>query len=133
MKKVIAVSIFVFLSVMIAAAVSFAKTAGFTGDWNNENAVIVIKNQTAKSFEFYFEGWTDDGNTGELEGVAVIKGAGVALYEEKDEYTDEMVRVKFTLKNGELIVEEENTFGLFGIGVYIGGTYSLLNQAGGAP
>lgn len=47
----------------------------------------------------------------------------MALYEEKFDFRDEITRVKFTLKNNTLVVEEENTLGLFGVGVYISGTY----------
>jgi hypothetical protein len=116
----------VFYFVQIAPATVHAtpaKAVDFTGNWSTDYGEIIIEKQTATSFNFSFSGWTEEGNTGELEGTAVIKGSNMALYEEKFDFRDEITRVKFTLKNNTLVVEEENTLGLFGVGVYISGTY----------
>jgi hypothetical protein len=126
-KNILKVTVCAVVFFILMSMEATAAPVKFTGTWRMEeegmSAEIVITKQTARSFEFSFGGVTDQGNTGELEGVAVIKKAGIALYEEKDEYSGETVRVKFTWKDGKLIVDEENTFGLFGMGVYISGTY----------
>jgi hypothetical protein len=129
MKKILAPLVLCAFAVMVWGASSSAETAdiaataNFEGVWRTEGGEIVIKNQSAQLFEFSFHGYSESGNTGELEGVAVVTSFNTAVYKNKNEYDGRIAEVTFNAVNGTLVVDEANSFGLFGMGVYISGMY----------
>ena len=105
----------------------------FTGEWNRTNvylaynAVITIKNQTAASFDFEFEGWNSC-NSGGIEGIASIIDDNLAVFETESEFIDgDYVKVVFELIDGIIQVSilngNESALG-FGSGVFIRGEYT---------
>ena len=124
-KFVLAALALAFLLTSISEAAS--QLGNLSGIWRRTNvgkedrATITITNVTEKSFEFSFEGF-HGANTGELEGTAAFAAGNNAVCEYKD--VDMGVTLEFVISNSELSVSAEgNTFGLFGMGVYIDGEY----------
>jgi hypothetical protein len=100
----------------------------FSGEWNRtrvetmDRATVVITNVTKKSFEFSFEGY-HAANSGEMEGIAVFTAANEAVCDYSEEGRE--IKLEFILNDGVLsIAAEGDTFGLFGMGVYIDGEYT---------
>ena len=113
-----------------AGLVSSAAAVGadFSGEWKRtrvekmNRAAIVITNVTKKSFKFSFEGY-HAANSGEMEGTAVFTAANKAVCDYREEGRE--IKLEFILNDGILsIAAEGDTFGLFGMGVYINGEYT---------
>jgi hypothetical protein len=105
-----------------------AAGADFSGEWNRtlvekmDRAAIVITDVTKKSFKFSFKGY-HAANSGEMEGTAVFTAANKAVCDYRDEGRE--VKLEFALNDGILLISAKgDTFGLFGIGVYIDGEYT---------
>lgn len=108
----------------------------FVGEWNKTNttigtaAVITIKNETLKSFDFSFIG-VFGGNGGSIDGTATILDENKAVFEYKSETDIEgTLKVQFLLDNDSLkvgIVEGFNYSLGFGNHVVIDGEYTKSN------
>jgi hypothetical protein len=138
MKKKLCVFL-VLVCAILCATFAQSAAADFSGEWNRtdvhsgNSATITIENVTDKSFEFSFMG-NSGANTGEIEGTAVFSGKNKAVFD-FDDY-DFAVKVEFVMDGGKLAVSvvEGDTSGLFGMGVFMDGTYikgeSVYTNAG---
>ena len=104
--------------------------ADFEGKWSNSDNEIAITNVTEESFEFSFEGFSVNAfgvpHMGDLAGTALFTAGNKAVFDYEDENLDKKVKYEFVVNDGELIVSvaEGDETGLFGVGVYMNGTYT---------
>ena len=122
------------LFIIFSGSVSALDFSDFEGTWfmssDANSGDITITNATEKSFEFSFQGLylneiTGGANFGDLEGTAFFTAKNKAVCVYKSEYLDD-VTFEFIIDNGKLQVSvvEGTEWGLFGLGVYMSGTYS---------
>jgi len=124
---VLAVTLLAFLCATAGAAPA---GADFEGRWRSGDNEMTITNITEKSFEFSFEGFSVNAagvpHMGDLAGTALFTAGNKAVFNYEDEYGDKKVKYEFIVNDGELIVSvaEGDETGLFGVGVYMNGTYT---------